>query len=341
MTNTQETISVGQALDLVPLVPHLLGFTPTESLVVLCFTGKALGPVMRVDLPPPEQADEVAEYLAVQAGRHGNRTTVFAFSARPHARAMLRVLLDRMLVDMPVIDAIVVNGGTASFLPDQSGQLDDPVPVPDDGAGALRMASEAALKGRVVLPDRAAVAASIAPPRAGLLRRARHSMRAAREHLRPIDLRSMSWLGDRLDIALDIALASMQRLRTVPPSCAATMALLAQQPAVRDLMIAAMLGERHREWVPMLINAVGQVPDDESEDLTATLAVMAYRAGDGALAQVAVDRVFATSPEHRLAELMYDIMSVGMPPEQLDDLGAAFVSGSTLPGWTASDQASN
>src|SRR5699024_8897237 len=81
----QDTISVGESVDLIPMVPHLLGFSPQESLVVLCFHGKRLGPLMRVDLPPLDEAAETAEYLAAQSRRHGDRVALFAFSAHPDA----------------------------------------------------------------------------------------------------------------------------------------------------------------------------------------------------------------------------------------------------------------
>jgi len=48
------------------------------------------------------------------------------------------------------------------------------------------------------------------------------------------------------------------------------------------------------------------------------LAMVAYRHGDGALAQLAVDRCLLAEPEHRLAHLMIAIMSAGIHPDQLD-----------------------
>jgi hypothetical protein len=56
------------------------------------------------------------------------------------------------------------------------------------------------------------------------------------------------------------------------------------------------------------------------------LAVVAYRHGDGALAQVAVDRCLAAEPHHRLAHLLLAIMAAGLHPDELVTL-----SGTTKP----------
>jgi hypothetical protein len=55
-------------------------------------------------------------------------------------------------------------------------------------------------------------------------------------------------------------------------------------------------------------------------NVCAALAVLAYRNGDGALAQVAVDRTVRLDPTHQLAQLMLAVMAAGLPPADLDDL---------------------
>ena len=54
--------------------------------------------------------------------------------------------------------------------------------------------------------------------------------------------------------------------------------------------------------------------------MCAALAVIAYRKGDGALAQVALDRALHSDPAHRLAHLMLAVMAAGMHPSDLDTL---------------------
>ena len=74
--------------------------------------------------------------------------------------------------------------------------------------------------------------------------------------------------------------------------------------------------------LPELIAAAQSTPDTHpgTADLCAVLAFLAYRTGDGALAQVAIDRALRVHPGHRLARLALDAIACGMPPEQLDQV---------------------
>jgi hypothetical protein len=46
--------------ELLAIVPFVLGFRPTNSIVVLCLTNNRLGLTQRLDLPRPEHARQVA-----------------------------------------------------------------------------------------------------------------------------------------------------------------------------------------------------------------------------------------------------------------------------------------
>jgi hypothetical protein len=45
------------------------------------------------------------------------------------------------------------------------------------------------------------------------------------------------------------------------------------------------------------------------------LAATAYLAGDGAMANIAVDRALLVDPDYRLAQLLGDALQTGMPPQ--------------------------
>jgi hypothetical protein len=88
----------------------------------------------------------------------------------------------------------------------------------------------------------------------------------------------------------------------------------------RDALIARMLPDP--DAVAALVTAAQATPDTDprAADVCAALAVLAYRHGNGALAQVAIDRTLRTAPDHRLAHLMLAVMATGMPPADLDTL---------------------
>lgn len=74
--------------------------------------------------------------------------------------------------------------------------------------------------------------------------------------------------------------------------------------------------------VPALVAAAQatRTGDPAIPNMCAALALLAYRRGDGALAQVAVDRALTGDPHHRMSHLMLAVMAAGLPPEDLDDL---------------------
>ena len=77
--------------------------------------------------------------------------------------------------------------------------------------------------------------------------------------------------------------------------------------------------------VAELIAAAQSVTDTDpgTAHLCAALAMLAYRAGDGALGQVAVDRALRIDPNHRLAHIAIQVMAAGLHPEELDAIVAA------------------
>jgi len=54
------TITLKSPHELLAVVPFVLGFNPTNSIVVLCLTDHRLGLTQRLDLPRPEDARQVA-----------------------------------------------------------------------------------------------------------------------------------------------------------------------------------------------------------------------------------------------------------------------------------------
>lgn len=91
-------------------------------------------------------------------------------------------------------------------------------------------------------------------------------------------------------------------------------------PTTRDEYIKSAMGRP--EILPVLIASAQKTPDDDPRvaNLCAALAFLAYHQGDGALAQVAIDRALRTEPQHRLAHLLLLIMASGVPPQALDSL---------------------
>jgi outer membrane biosynthesis protein TonB len=72
-TNQQPHITLEHPGELLASIPHLLGFHPVDSLVVLGLHGPSatdVGVVLRSDLPPSSEARDLAEYLLLPLAQH-------------------------------------------------------------------------------------------------------------------------------------------------------------------------------------------------------------------------------------------------------------------------------
>lgn len=342
MTTTDETTTVrltGRS-GLLAAVPALLGFHPAESLVMVCLSGprRRVGPVIRIDLDdldepatrPGEIAGPVAQ-LQLHAARYADEIAVMCYTERPGRWAEMDPVIAALQDGgAGIIDAVRITDGRAnSWLPAHFRDLadDQGSPVPDAADPQVEEITAAtAFNGRGILADRQALRHSIAGPTGSAAAHASASLHTAADGLLgrigatgaiEIDLlRTMS------ESAVDDGLQQVAVTGTVDPATAALIALLLCDIGIRDAVIARAITEIEQPFVPMLIAVARATPDEDAAEICAVLAMAAYRRGDGALAQVAVDRTFESEPNHRLAHLMLAIMAAGMPPADLEHLAA-------------------
>jgi len=125
------------------------------------------------------------------------------------------------------------------------------------------------------------------------------------------------------EVTIDGGLRQVAATGTVDPPTAALITLLLCDIGIRDGVIARAVTRIDEPFVPMLIAVARTTPDDDAAEVCAVLSMAAYRRGDGALAQVAVDRTLMSEPNHRLAHLMLAMMASGIPPADLEHLATA------------------
>ena len=304
---------------LLATVPALLGFHPSESLVLMTLGGPRhrVGPIMRVDLAgdPPG----LAGCLAEQANSHGGEVVVLAYTEAPDPPALLdRVLTELMTAGARVVDVMVVASGVAR--PYHSGGR--PLLVPDaDHPATQELSAALAFCGKAVLPDRDALTRSVAGP-TGARADAVFPVfdRVARELTELLEVTPAGAPDPLIELARRTALSAMadcDHHGTPTLANSVRLALLSTDVTVRDDLIRCSFRQPDQPWIPMLISAVAQVPDPQATELCAALAVLAYRRGEGALAQVLCARVLGCEPEHRLVGLLLRAMAVAMPTELL------------------------
>ena len=305
--------------DVVSAVPYLLGFYPSDSLVAIGTEGPQGSCTLRLDLPPAEHVDEVAEHVAWLLAGNGFRCAVlvgYGGVARvgPIMAAARAAMATR---GIEVLEALRVDGrrfwSETCMVPDCC----PPDGSPYDITTSL-IAVQATAAGRVALTSRAELVRSVAPVRGP----ARGAMRKATERAR---LRRGRWLvecgGDRELVRARMADEGTPHVRDLlrrpggPPSDdeVAWLGVLLTDLAVRDEALTHTDADRLELWRDVL----RRVEQPFAAAPGCLTAYAAYLSGDGALANVALDRAIATDPDYELAALLRDIMLTGVPPAKL------------------------
>src|SRR5688500_17535011 len=107
MTQTASVYTAHDIPDLLNALPTLFGFRPEESLVAVSTHGprRRFGFRLRVDIPAPEDVEELAEVVVGHLGRQGAEGAIFL--AVTQQQVVARDLLAAIERQLPPIDLIV------------------------------------------------------------------------------------------------------------------------------------------------------------------------------------------------------------------------------------------
>jgi hypothetical protein len=306
-------------------VPHLFGFHPRESLVLVALKGARRRVVfqLRVDLADlgPRQLEDLvlrlrhAEAEEVIALLYTEDDDSFRVPGMPHEDTVddLRSWCDGH--GLVLTDALLVRSGRWwSYL------CDDPACCPAEGTAMTQDVTEtevaaAVQLGQATLPDREALAATIAPYD-GILAAA---MDQTVDRVAAVPL--------KLGVAEFAALAG-RTFGEIAQRFAAPPAVLKKEEAA--LLLLGLSDIRMRDDVAGRCVAVG---DDGSFPLLqelcrlaprslaappyTLLAAAAYSRGNGALAAIALGHALAADPTYSLARLLDDALQRQLPPSLL------------------------
>ncbi|MEV7228470.1 DUF4192 domain-containing protein [Polymorphospora sp. NPDC051019] len=319
-------LSVRSPADLLAAVPYLIGFHPADSVVVVALRGSKIVFAARGDLPTPGASaparDATARHLAlVVARQRADSAMIVGYGAATRVTPTVELVGTALReARLRVLEALrVTEGRYWSYLCDAvdccpaEGTAYDPA--------ATEVAAAATFAGQVALPDRAALANQVAPV-----------VGPAREAMRQATRRADNRLRELVDGA-------------APPTTADRVVRIAGEAAVRAAMT------RHREqgrltddelaWLTVLLphlpvrdHAWERIGDDDWQVTMWTdvvrrvepglaaapaslLAFAAWRAGNGALASVAIDRALHAEPGYPMALLIDEALQLGTPPSML------------------------
>lgn len=318
-------LRVREPAELICAVPVLIGFHPRESLVLVASgdggLARRLGLAVRLDLPPPEHAEAAVraavEGLLRDAPAGAAVIVVGAGSgAGPPHRELVDLAvraLERHRIDVHTrlwAESITRGAAWACYHPCHcTGVLPDP--------SATVLVAAAVAGGQVVHADRAELERLVAPADPENLRRREVLL------IRAIDEaanRSNGGLDDPADgrRVLDAAIADAHAGRLILDDAhVLAIAGALTVPDVRDAALARCAGPSAAAAEQLWTALVRETPDPEAAQPAALLAVSALLRGDGALANVALDRAEQAWPGHRLTQILRSAADMGIRPSEL------------------------
>ncbi len=316
-------------------IPHLVGFHPLDSLVIIGLSpgSRRVLVTVRVDLPPPEEElDDVLEAWSsvvaalLRVGALEAIVAVFPAPAddpwtgdkptdlphRPLVRAVMAELEDAVV---STLDAVCIVGQRLrSYLcedlaccPAQGRQVDDPE--------ALRLTAAFVAEGSAPLASRAELVETLAPrdPDDPV----HLSVDSARDG---VVVRLPAGIAPRVERFVDDlrSWADNPRNERTLVRLVVVAGFLTSTVRSRDLLLRALTIQGDHDLLgaarQVLAEAVRCARPPETAPLAAVLAVCCWVDGDGAAAWVALDRAFGADPAYSLAALVAAALDAGAPP---------------------------
>ena len=325
----RQRVRIGSPLTLLAVVPGLLGFAPADSIVVIG-TGQPGAEVqltLRYDLPDPAATRAAA---AIAEGV----TSILTMQCITTAAAV-GYGADRVV--SPVAAALRSRAAEAGITLTEVLRAEDnrywsyvcsnPACCPTDGTpfdvADHPVARAFAASGRRVLASRQALAATIAPADGA---QAAAMRSATRKTERQVAARISRMAPVRRRIARRRLVAAVGqpmiadaigRYRAgdaIGPESAAWLTVALRELRVRDDAWARMLPEYNAAHTRLWADLTRLAQPGYAAAPASLLAFVAWQAGDGALANVALDRALADNQRYSMARLLRRALDSGAPP---------------------------
>ncbi len=326
---TLPRVQVSGPADLLAVVPHLMGFHPRLSFVVIGAAGprRRIELGFRYDLPDPPGAAAAADIadhaVAVLAQRGASMVIGIGYGpgrlVTPVADAFADAAGRRGLQLRELLR--VEDGRYWSYL------CDNTACCPADGTAFDYQSHPAAaamtVAGLAAYPDRDAVAATIAPQAGEAARSMGQAIeRACVRAQALIDRAQRHGTGNPLRLVISEGRRAVREAigvyrgggRITDEDRFAWLAVTLVHLAVRDDAWARMVPEHRRAHLLLWADIVRRSDGPWLPAPASLLAFTAWQSGDGTLANIALDRALAADPGYSMALLLRDILAAGVPP---------------------------
>jgi hypothetical protein len=329
------TLRLREPADVLGAIPYLLGYHPTDSVVVLALRGTRVLFAAREDLPRPGLSEKqiVGELVGAVVHHGASGVIVVGFGSKARVGPLASHLRTAcQLAGVAVREVLRADRGRYwSYL------CTDPTCCPTEGSpydpAASPVAAQATYDGRVAFADRDEYVAQLSP----IGGPARLSMAAAvrRADERLVDLirgaaseeAAMTALVDAGRAAIGAALARHATASTderpgpapggrLDDDEVAWLAALLDSGSVQDIAWQSITADDadHEAHRSLWMDVVRRTEPDLLPAPGTLFAFAAWQCGDCALAGIALERVLAEDPEQDLARLIYAALARGMAP---------------------------
>jgi hypothetical protein len=313
--------------DVIGVVPYLLGFWPSESIVVVSLVGprKRFGAALRLDLfatmSQPGRVMLVEQVVAIARAHGWDRLLLLAFCDDPtRAEAQVRDLLLRVEGAGIAVEDAFCTSDTRWW----SYTCDNPRCCPSEGTTfdlrTTRGAAAAVWGGLSYAPSRRAVEESFGPAEPGRCRAvAEHVVRRRASGLD----HELARPGATAEYSVQLAARLGAQPGPLDPAEAARLALAVQDVLVRDEVIGAIERGDAATHLELWREITRLVDDDLLAAVGCVAAFAAWLSGNGACAVIAVERVLAAEPGYRLARLLSDLLTHAVDPARWPTRGGS------------------
>lgn len=326
-------VDLRQPGQLLAAIPHLLGFRPAESVLVIGHRGEhgdRIGNILRADLPSSGHLSALVARLRTPLLHDDSVGVTIVIVAQPRLRsssppypelvaALTDAIAEVKLRVMHVLWVPEIRTGASWQCYDEStcsGRLPD--------LDSTVMAAVAAHAGLVTYSSREAMESQLSPVDSAVLTRRSALLEAAVQ-----ERSTCPESGNALQRDYAAVRAALTRSERGDPvisdESVVQLALALSVPEVRDACLASALppGSAHARTAERLwLTMVPQTPAPARAQVATLLAYSAYVRGEGALAGMAVASARAADPDHLLAGLLAQALDHALPPRTLARLGA-------------------
>jgi hypothetical protein len=314
MSQHTTPIKINGPGDLVAVVPHLLGFAPESSLVLVGLNASGLQCTFRVDLPErTEDADQVRDLVAQLTRNNCGQAVAIVYGPEPIALAVASVTSRRLdAAGISVLDILRVDQERYwSLTCDEPCCPPEGRPVPQLPEAVLSIIAA----GGAARPDRAAVAAMLDPADADSRKAVAAQVHQFRENEAQHD--RVAWQRSELQY-----LNQWWESPVLPwPAAIARLGLALADIEIRDQVLYDITTHPDRTRLDLWIWVARHLEDELVAPAATVAGFAAYRSGNGVLALEAFELALRADPSYRLAQMLLAALQAGLPPAAIATIG--------------------